>query len=84
MVRIARSFTSHLLNCSQVSCTYACIVPRFSLLTLKRMFAVNLVVIVESIRSIVTHKGGEINDFFVPAVASVATALGWLSTHSPL
>ena len=42
------------------------------------MFAVNLVIIVESIRSIITHKGDDTNDFFIPAVASVASALGWL------
>jgi hypothetical protein len=84
MVRITGPFASRVLNCSQVSCTYCCSVLRFSLLTSKRMFAVNLVIIVESVRSIATHKDGEANVFFIPAVASVASALGWLSTHSPL
>jgi len=42
------------------------------------MFAVNLVIIVESIRSIVSHKGNDTNGLFIPAIASVASALGWL------
>ena len=68
------------------------IVPRFfvrvlathtgSPLTSNRMLSVNLVIIVESIRSIATHKGKDTNDFFIPAVAAVASALGWFSTHS--
>ena len=45
------------------------------------MFAVNLVIIVEAIRSIVSHKGDNTNEFFIPAVASVASALGWLPTR---
>lgn len=40
------------------------------------MTSVNLIVIVESVHSIATHKGDEANRFFVPAVASVASALG--------
>jgi hypothetical protein len=42
------------------------------------MFAVNLVIIVEAIRSMASHKGDDTNKFFVPAVAAVASALGWL------
>ena len=45
------------------------------------MFSVNLVIIVESVRAIATHKGNETNDFFIPAVAAVATALGRLYTR---
>lgn len=60
------------------------ITPGFSLLIQKRMFAVNLIVIVESLRSIATHKADDIDHFFIPAVASVAAALGWLSTYSVL
>jgi len=45
------------------------------------MASVNFVIIVESIRSLVTHKGGETNDFVVSAVAAVASALGWLFTR---
>jgi hypothetical protein len=44
------------------------------------MFAVNLIVIVESVHSIATHKAGDTDHFFIPAVASVASALGWLPT----
>jgi len=40
------------------------------------MFAVNLVIIVESIRSVASHSGDDTNEFFIPAVASVASALG--------
>jgi hypothetical protein len=40
------------------------------------MAAVNLVVIVESLRDIITHKDGEKNEFFLPSVISVAVALG--------
>lgn len=39
------------------------------------MFSVNLVVIVESIHSVATHKADDTDHFFVPAVASVASAL---------
>ena len=53
----------------------------FPLLISKRMFSVNLVVIVESIHSIATHKAGDTDHFFIPAVASVASALGGLSTY---
>jgi len=53
------------------------------LLTSKRMFAVNLVIIVESIRSIASHKGDDTNEFFIPAVAAVASALGRLPALSP-
>jgi hypothetical protein len=42
------------------------------------MFSVNLIVIVESVHSIITHKPGDSDHFFIPAVASVASALGWL------
>ena len=45
------------------------------------MGSVNLVIIVESVRAIATHKGGDTNAFVIPAVAAVATALGWLPTH---
>lgn len=44
------------------------------------MSAVNIVVIVESVHSIATHKAGDVDDFHVPAVAAVASALGLLST----
>ena len=81
MVRITWSFTTHLLSHSQVSCAYVQSVSRFPFLTSKRMFSVNLVIIVESIRAIATHKGNDTNDFFIPAVAAVATALGWLYTR---
>ncbi|KAF9786879.1 CDF-like metal transporter [Thelephora terrestris] len=40
------------------------------------MFSVNLIVIVESVHSIITHKPGDSDHFFIPAVASVASALG--------
>ena len=83
MVRTTVSIASRLLNRPQVSCTYACSAPEFSLLTSKRMLSVNLVIIVESIRSIATHKGDDTNEFFIPAVASVASALGLPSTHFP-
>lgn len=54
---------------------------RFPFLTSKRMFSVNLIVIVESVHSIATHKRGDTDHFFIPAVASVASALGSLCTH---
>ena len=47
------------------------------------MFAVNLVIIVESIRSIASHKGDDTNKLFIPAIAAVASALGWLPTTPP-
>ena len=76
-------FAFRLLNSPQVSCMYARSAPRLSLLTEHRMSSVNLVIIVESIRSIASHKGGDdTNDFFIPAVAAVATSLGLLFAHS--
>lgn len=41
-----------------------------------RMAAVNLVVIVESLRDIITHKGDDVKTFFLPSVIAVAVALG--------
>lgn len=41
-----------------------------------RMGSVNLVVIVESIRTLLTHKGGSTNDFHLPSILAVAAALG--------
>jgi len=40
------------------------------------MAAVNLVVIVEAIRNIVTHSGDDLNEFVVTAVIAVGIALG--------
>jgi hypothetical protein len=45
-------------------------------LTSLRMAAVNLVVIVESLRDIITHKGDDVKEFFLPSVIAVAVALG--------
>lgn len=36
----------------------------------------NLVVIVESFRSIITHTGGDLKDFHVPSLIAVGAALG--------
>jgi hypothetical protein len=41
-----------------------------------RMGSVNLVIIVESARSIITHGNNDTNDFNISAVAAVAAALG--------
>lgn len=94
-----RNHRKHLLRYDPPSllCLIHSIIPRFlvrildaritvepSFLILKRMFAVNLVVIVESIHSIVTHKADDVDRFYVPAVASVASALGWSSTYLTL
>ncbi|KZT43872.1 phosphatases II [Sistotremastrum suecicum HHB10207 ss-3] len=40
------------------------------------MSSVNLVVIVEALRTLVTHKNGELNDFHIPSLISVGAALG--------
>ncbi|KAI0050597.1 CDF-like metal transporter [Auriscalpium vulgare] len=40
------------------------------------MGAVNLVVIVESVRDLVTHNGGSLNDFHIPSIVAVGAALG--------
>ena len=45
-----------------------------------RMCSVNLVIIVESIRSIASHKGDDTNKLFIPAIAAVSTSLGRLPT----
>lgn len=38
------------------------------------MITVSVVIIVEAIRTIVEHKGGEVNDFFLPSVIAVCIA----------
>ncbi len=43
---------------------------------LSRMGSVNLVVIVESARSLITHGDGETNQLHIPSLISVAAALG--------
>ena len=46
------------------------------LLTHHRMGSVNLVVIVESMRSIIDHGSGELNEFHLPSLIAVGAALG--------
>jgi hypothetical protein len=43
---------------------------------ISRMASVNLIVIVEAVREIITHKGDELNELVVTAVVAVAVALG--------
>lgn len=43
---------------------------------LSSMGSVNLVVIVESARSLITHGDGETNEFHIPSLIAVAAALG--------
>lgn len=40
------------------------------------MITVSVVIIVESIREIATHKSGDVNDFYLPSVIAVAIAFG--------
>lgn len=40
------------------------------------MAAANLVVVVEAVRDLATHKGNELNEFVLTAVIAVAVALG--------
>ena len=40
------------------------------------MITVSVVIIVESIREVATHKSGDVNDFFLPSVIAVAIAFG--------
>lgn len=40
------------------------------------MGSVNLVVIVESARSLITHGDGETNELHIPSLVAVAAALG--------
>jgi hypothetical protein len=55
---------------------FSCCFWLLAWLTLFRMAAVNLVVIVESLRDIITHKGDDVKVFFLPSVIAVAVALG--------
>ena len=41
-----------------------------------RMASVNLVVTVESVRTLLTHKGGDTNALHIPSLIAVAAALG--------
>jgi hypothetical protein len=43
------------------------------------MESVNLVVIIESARDLITHRGQTLNRFHVPSVVAVASALGRLA-----
>lgn len=43
---------------------------------LGRMASVSLVVIVESVHSVVDHKSGDLNDFHIPSLVAVGAALG--------
>jgi hypothetical protein len=40
------------------------------------MGSVNLVVTVESVRTLLTHKGGDTNALHIPSLIAVAAALG--------
>lgn len=49
------------------------------------MGSVNLVVVVESVRSIIDHKSGDLNEFHIPSLVAVGAALGellFLTPHS--
>jgi hypothetical protein len=45
-------------------------------MSLYRMSAVNLIVIVESIQKFITHDSNELNGFHLPSLLAVAAALG--------
>ncbi|KZW01991.1 CDF-like metal transporter [Exidia glandulosa HHB12029] len=40
------------------------------------MSAVNLIVVVESVRVVITHKSEDLNEFHIPSIAAVGAALG--------
>ena len=40
------------------------------------MLAVNLIVIVESIQTVITHTSNDLNAFHLPSLVAVAAALG--------
>ena len=40
------------------------------------MASVNLVVVTEAARTLITHKGNDLNDFHLPSVIAVSVALG--------
>lgn len=45
-------------------------------LTIISMASVNLVVVTEAARTLITHKGNDLNDFHLPSVIAVSVALG--------
>ena len=45
-------------------------------LTILSMASVNLVVVTEAARTLITHKGNDLNDFHLPSVIAVSVALG--------
>lgn len=47
------------------------------------MGSVNLVVVVESVRSIIDHKSGDLNEFHIPSLVAVGAALGELLFLTP-
>ena len=47
------------------------------------MGSVNLVVIIESARDLITHGGKDLNQFHIPSVVAVGAALGGF-VHYPL
>jgi hypothetical protein len=40
------------------------------------MGAVNLVVVVESLQTVITKRGDSLNDFHIPSIVAVGAALG--------
>jgi hypothetical protein len=45
------------------------------------MAAVNLVIVVESIRALVSHGDGDTNKLHIPSIIAVAVAFGTLSAN---
>ena len=53
-------------------------------MTGRSMTAVNLIVVVESTRTIISHEGDDKNALHVPSLIAVAAALGAFSPHFTL
>jgi hypothetical protein len=64
---------SHYLFRFLVSCRLS--VTEFQLMQARRMGTVNMIVVIESIRSLATKEGDELQKFHLPSIISVAIAL---------
>lgn len=61
------------MHCELLSCSFRKVVSDEHFV---RMGSVNLVVVVESVRSIVDHKSGDLNELHIPSLVAVGAALG--------
>jgi len=79
------SESKRLIRLYQASCEFLLLEPWYNNRPIQSMGSVNLVVIVESVHSLISKEGDELAPFHLPSIVAVAAALGTFPLlHCPL